>query len=106
MSIVIERYLFLKPDIRCRKDMSNCVDCGSELTEGDRYCQVCGSPTLVKPPTDRELRDLSVHNPERFNPHRRTKVMVIAVLILIMLLIVYFISKTVAQIGTMGSRFY
>ncbi len=86
--------------------MSKCVDCGSELAEGDRYCQVCGSPTLVKPPSERELRDMSTRDPDGFNPQRRTKVILIAVLLLIMLIIVYFISKMVGQLGGMGSRFY
>jgi uncharacterized membrane protein YvbJ len=86
--------------------MLTCVDCGSELDTNGRYCPVCGSPTLVKPPTEKDLRDMSTHDPERFNPKHRTKMIIIAVLILIMLLIAYFISKMVAQLGAMGSRLY
>jgi uncharacterized membrane protein YvbJ len=86
--------------------MSKCVDCGSELNGEDRYCKVCGSPTLVVPPTERDLRDMSRHDPDRFNPHRRTKIILITIILLIMFLFAYFISKMVGQLGSVGGRFY
>jgi hypothetical protein len=104
--LFIGRYLSLKPFINCRRDMSKCIDCGSELDGCERYCQVCGSPTLVKSPTEKELRDRSTHDPDGFNPQRRTKVILITVLILVMALIVYFISMMVGRLGSMGSSFY
>ncbi len=69
-------------------------------------CVDCGSPTLVKPPTEKELRDMSTHDKDGFNPQRRTKVILITVLLLIMALIVYFISMMVGRLGSMGSSFY
>ena len=84
--------------------MSKCVDCGSELDEGERYCQVCGSPTLVKPPTEKELRDMSNLDREGMDLRRRTKMILIAVILIILLIFTYFISKLVSQIGSMGGR--
>jgi len=86
--------------------MSKCVDCGSELDDGERYCQVCGSPTNVTAPTDQELRDFSTQTSDSTNLQRRTKRILIAILLLIMTIFAFFLSKLVAQMGSTSGRLY
>ncbi|GBE17865.1 hypothetical protein BMS3Abin16_00453 [archaeon BMS3Abin16] len=86
--------------------MSLCVDCGSELDGGERYCQVCGSPIFIQPLTEKELRDLSTHDPDGSNPQQRTKIILLAVILIILLIFVYLVSMMVGRLGSMGGRFY